>query len=368
MEKVPYVSKKMKNLTIMNRKRPAQRTTRSRSVVKSKTRSYSPTRASRAASSKKTVSRPWFSKRKKPSVHTSKTSKKSSTNIGSWWQTVLLWIVLLAVGGWIVWYIVLWGLGPKLLSSQESSTITILPTVAGGEVLVAQIEPELHDSTIYVLNGEETVTLPGEYGQYRLSAIYPLLLIDAKDERYFRGTLNRVFGIFLDDEILVDKALSDNKSTLETQIKDSFWQALITDKKLELDLLRIWYILHYNNTINDSLSVQSLVDEIRLQNGGTFATRDECRVAILNSTDTPGLAGGLADIVERNGGIVIRLGQYSDTLEKSTLLYDPSVADCKKAIEQIGTLSPVPFEVVEDATVQGTFRAPVVAIIGKNFE
>jgi hypothetical protein len=72
--------------------------------------------------------------------------------------------------------------------------------------------------------------------------------------------------------------------------------------------------------------------------------------------------------VEKNGGIVIRLGQYSDTLETSKLLYDPSVTECQEAIEQIKTLSPVPFEVEASANVQGEFRAPLVAIIGKNFE
>lgn len=364
----------------MNRKRPAQRQTRSRSVVKSKTRSYSPTRGSRstakrslvdglrAAASKKTLSRPWFSKRKKPTVRTSSASKKSSTNTGSWLQTFLLWIVLLAVGGWIAWYILLWGVGPKLLGTSTSSTVAILPKTAGGDVLVAQIVPDLRDSTLYILNGEETVTLPGEYGQYRLSAVYPLLLIDAKDERYFRGTLNRVFGVFLDDEVLVKGPLSGTKLELQREVKDAFWDALINETELKLNLLRVWYILHYNNTVVETLSAQALVDEIRLQTGGTFAARDECRVAILNSTTTPGLAGGLADIVERNGGIVIRLGQFSDTLEKSKILYDPAIASCQEAIDQIATLSPVPFEIVEDATVQGTFRAPVVAIIGKNFE
>lgn len=272
------------------------------------------------------------------------------------------------LGSWVTWHLVIWGIMPKLLAVRENKTVALLPTSAGGDVVVAQLEPELKESTVFLLNGEETVALPGEYGEYRLSAIYPLLLIDEKDERYFRGALNRVFGVFLDNTVLVSAPLEGSATELKAQLLSDFWFSLTSAKNPELDLLRTWYVLSYRDTIVDTLSVQALVDSIRSLNGGTFATRDECRVAILNSTTTPGLAGGLADIVERNGGIVIRLGQYSETLEKSTLLYDPAVAECQEALAQIETLSPVPFERVEDTTVQGRFRAPVVAIIGQNFE
>lgn len=350
----------------MNRKRPAQRQTSSRSIVKSKTRSFAPPRAARSVSSKKSVSRSIFSKRKKPSI-SSKKSSRTNTD-GSWWQTLLLWVILLGGGGWLAWYILVWGIVPKLLFQQESNTIAILPTVAGGDVLVAQLEPELKKSKVYQLNGEEPVKLPGQYGEYRLSAIYQLLLIDSKDERYFRGTLNRVFGVFFDREVVIPGSLATDSQYLSSQIKSAFWNELVTNKKLSTDLLKTWYVLQYNNTLVKPDSVVSLVDEIRNHNGGTFAARDECRVAILNSTTTSGLAGGLSDIVEKNGGIVIRLGQYSNVLETSQLLYDPSLPECQEAIHQIETLSPVPFEVIADPSVQGEFRAPIVAIIGKNFE
>lgn len=350
----------------MPTRKPAQRSSaRSRAVVKKKSRSFVPKRRSTSTATSKKPSRSWTSKRKSPSIKRTSSKTSSGSNV---LQSLLVWLVLLLIGGWIVWLIVLWGVIPAVLSPKQQSTIAVLSTVAGGEVLVAQLEPELRESTVFLLDGEEQVTLPGEYGQYRLSAIYPLLLIDSKDNRYFTGTLNRVFGIFFDDTVLIDGALSSDHEVLSNQLKTAFWDHLVTQQKIELDLVRMWYVLQYKNTTETVASVSTLVDEIRSLNGGTFATRDECRVAILNSTMTSGLAGGLADIVERNGGIVIRLGQYPDRLEESTLLYDPSVAECVPAIKQIETLSPVPFEVKEDASVQSTFRAPLVAIIGENFE
>jgi hypothetical protein len=351
----------------MQRKRPAQRQNNSRSVIKSKTRSFNLTRSTRSSRPvSKSPQRSWFSKRKKPTSIPKKSNK--SLSFTSWLQTALLWIVLLIAGGWLVWYILVWGVGAKLLSQQNSSTIAILPTIAGGEVLLVQLEPELKDSTVFILDGEEVVTLPGLYGEYRLSAIYPLLLIDAKDDRYFRGTLNRVFGVFLDSEVLVDQTLVSDPKELSKQLKATFWKQVFAGEEISLDLIKTWYVLQYNNTVRNPESVKTVVDEIRAQTGGTFATRDECRVAILNSTTTSGLAGGLADIVEKNGGLVIRLGQYSDVLETSKLLYDPAVEECQEAIEQIKTLSPVSFEVEASVNVQGEFRAPLVAIIGKNFE
>lgn len=354
----------------MQRKRPAQRHSPSRSVVKTKTRSFVPARTSRSTRSelpKKKVSSSWGSKRtRRPNPKTSKSYRRDEKSSKA--QSILLWIVLLIGGGWLVWFILIWGMIPKLIVQPESRTVALVPSTAGGQVLIVQLEPDLKDSKVFQLNGDENVTLPGQYGEYRLSAIYPLLLIDEKDDRYFRGTMNRVFGVFLDEELIVPTVLSVDTKELSAQIQDAFWQDLLSNHHLTLDYLRTWYVLQYNNTIIPLESVRTVVDEIRSLNGGTFATRDECRVAILNSTTTSGLAGGLADIVERNGGIVIRLGQYPNALEASRLLYDPSVAECTEAIEQIKTLSPVPFEVVEDSSVQGTFRAPLVAIIGKNFE
>lgn len=351
----------------MKRKRPAQR--HSGSVVKTKHRSFAPksTRQNHPLAKKKT-SRPWGLGGKKRRTTSSSRSTSTSNGTQSWWQTLLLWLGILAGGGWLIWYIIIWGIIPKVLVTTESRTLAVIPTTAGGDVVVVQLEPEFRDSKIYQLNGEESVTLPGQYGEYRLSAIYPLLLIDEKDDRYFRGTLNRVFGVFFDEELLIPGPLSSEPQQLSAQVKSAFWQDLLVEHQLTLDYLRTWYVLQYQNTTTPLESVKQLVDEIRSINGGTFATRDECRVAILNSTSTSGLAGGLADIVERNGGIVIRLGQYPEALETSRLLYDPNVADCTEAINQIKTLSPIPFEVVENANVQGTFRAPLVAIIGKNFE
>jgi hypothetical protein len=255
MEKAPYVTSKKNVNTIMLKKRPAQRHTSSRSVIKSKTRSFSAPRSTRStAIGNKSPKRSWFSKRKKPSPVQKKS--KQSSNASSWLQTALLWIVLLVLGGWLIWYILVWGVGAKLLSQQNSSTIAILPTVAGGEVLIVQVEPELKDSKVFILDGEESVTLPGQYGEYRLSAIYPLLLIDAKDERYFRGTLNRVFGVFLDSEVLVDQVLPSDPKELSEQLKSDFWKQVFSGKKISLDLLKTWYILQYNNTVRQPESVK----------------------------------------------------------------------------------------------------------------
>lgn len=292
----------------------------------------------------------------------------SSSSGESLFQTIVIWIVLAVLAGGLIWYLFIWAIVPKLIMNKDSRTVAVMPSDAGGVVLVAQLEPETSDSKVFIIPGDEQVQLPGEYGEYRLNAVYPLLKIENKDDRYITGTMNRVLGVFLDQEISVTGTLNDESEVLKDQIKQAFWQEFSRDKSAALDLLRMWYLLKSNAEVTKLSSVKELVKQVRNINGGTFASRDECRVAILNSTATPGLAGGLSDIVEKNGGIVIRLGQYTQEVENSQLLFDPSVPECQPALEQLKTLSPVPFEIKEDPAVQGTFRAPVVAIIGKNFE
>ncbi|PIR61510.1 MAG: hypothetical protein COU66_03440 [Candidatus Pacebacteria bacterium CG10_big_fil_rev_8_21_14_0_10_44_11] len=351
----------------MRRKLPAKRSSKSVAIRQSRVRPrIGRAQRKKPATSSRSIWKPKH--RLLPKKRSRSIKKPRSVSQSNGWQGLLLWLLMIGVGGWLFWLILVWGIVPRLLAPDKNQTIAILPKSAGGVVLVAQLEPEFKDSILYQLNGEEQVELPGQYGKYKLSAIYPLLLIDSRDNRYFRGTLNRVFGVFFDDEELVSGSLSADQTELSDQIKSAFWQALVRNHEFSAQLLRTWYLVKLQSVPVKLDSITQLVDKVRSETGGTFAARDECRIAILNSTNRPGLATTLSEIVEKNGGFVVRLGQYPTPLTDSRLLYDPTVPECTAAIDQLKTLSPVPFELQEDRSVQGTFRAPVVAILGANFE
>jgi hypothetical protein len=182
------------------------------------------------------------------------------------------------------------------------------------------------------------------------------------------GSMNRVTGVFLTQIVTSPTQLASSPKELSDQLISLFWKKALQQGKVDALLLSSWYALQYESAISTDISIDQVAARLEKETGGTFAARDECSIAILNSTDISGLAGRLSDIVENNGGVVIRLGQYSEQLENSVLLYDPAETKCKAALDQIATLSPVPFEIKEDTSVQNTFRAPIVAIIGTNFE
>lgn len=300
-------------------------------------------------------------------VKSKKTS--SSSNASSWFQTLVVWLLIAAIGVGIAWYVVVWGVIPALLRPIfKDNTIAIVPAEAEGSVTVIHFGDQLKKSHVFILNGDTVVDLPGEYGEYRLSAVYPLLQIEQKDQRYVIGSMNRVTGVFLNKIITTPTQLSATPKELGSQLISFFWNQALHQGKVDTMLLSSWYALQYESVVSTEVPIDQVAARLEKETGGTFAARDECSIAILNSTDISGLAGRLSDIVENNGGVVIRLGQYSELLENSVLLYDPSEIKCKAALEQIATLSPVPFEIKEDSSVQNTFRAPIVAIIGSNFE
>lgn len=318
---------------------------------RSAARSVAPSKRSRKVSSR----------RRKP-------SSSRSTRSGNWAQAFIAWVVIAAVGIAVSWYVAVWGIGPAFLKTVlANKTIAYVPSQAEGSIVIVHFGSELKRSSAFLVDGEQKVNLPGKYGEYKLNAVYPLLQMEQKDERYLIGSMNRVTGVFLSEVVNTSEALDVDRAHDASELHQLFWDRLMNGR-VELPLLGAWYVLKNEALVTKTDSVKDVAKMLEKEMGGTFGARDECSIAILNSTNIPGLAGRLSDIVEGNGGVVIRLGQYSETLENSQILYDPTRAECSVALEQIKTLSPVPFEIQEDTTVLNAFRAPIVAIIGENFE
>lgn len=306
------------------------------------------------------------SKSKKRNVKRRSTTRKSDS---PWLVTVIGWLLVAAVGLGIAWYLLVWGVAPAVLGGLvKNSTVAIVPSQADGNVLLIHFGNQIKSSKVFIVQGDTIVNLPGKYGEYRLTAVYPLLELEKKDQRYLIGSMNRVTGIFLDEVIKTSKTYPHDVKDIRKAVFEETKLQLKEHKKLNVALLASWYALSHESVVNQDVPLLEVSQLLKREMGGTFAARDECSIAILNSTDISGLAGRLSTIVEDNGGVVVRLGQHSEKLENSQLLYDPSVKECAAALDQIKTLSPVPFEIKEDITVQSQFRAPVVAIIGENFE
>jgi len=210
----------------------------------------------------------------------------------------------------------------------------------------------------------------GDYGHYRLQAIYPLLAaVEKKPLNFVRSTYSFSLGRIIDEAWGVEQQLTgiSNKTSLSQvffsnniwSFPGSFseklaWLALVSDSHTEVIFTELETDFPLAKKVKNTDSSMLL-----------------CTIAVINTTAVNGLAGKIDQVLDADGFSVIRTGNDSQTLEKTELIIGTdknTQANCQRAQAKIESLLPGKAVTTVDDNITRQFRADLVLKIGEDLE
>jgi len=210
----------------------------------------------------------------------------------------------------------------------------------------------------------------GDYGSYRLQAVYPLLVsLEKKPLNLIRSTYSFSLGRVIDEVWAVDKQLSnwDSKSDFRSVFfsktiwsfpssltQKAAWLSLISDPRTEIDF-------------NDLESEYPLNKKIENTDSSLFL----CSIALINTTAVDGLAGQIETVLSGGGFSVIRTANDDQVLSTTEMIIssdEESQKNCSKVEKKIEGLLPGAVENRIDDEITRRYRADLVVKLGEDMK
>jgi len=233
------------------------------------------------------------------------------------------------------------------------------------------LEADFSSLTINIqpLNTEVEIEL-GDYGPYRLQAVYPLLVsLEKKPLNLIRSTYSFSLGRVIDEVWAVDRQLTnwDSKSDFRSVFfskeiwsfpssltQKSAWLSLISDPRTEVDF-------------NDLESKYPLSKKIENTDSLLFL----CSIALVNTTAVDGLAGQIETVLSGGGFSVIRTANDDQVLSTTEMILssdEGSQKNCLKVERKIERLLPGTVEKKVDDEITRRYRADLVVKLGEDMK
>jgi hypothetical protein len=256
-----------------------------------------------------------------------------------------------------------WWFSPSTWESDLEQHIVIVPKVIDvntNHILFIKYDKVSNNISMNSIPALEEVELRGGYGTYPLKSLFPLLTLDRHEARTIRAAYSYALDTSIDqvwasstDEVFAAKSLA------------------------ELSAYIVSRDIHASLSLRDRIEVSQEMRKYPLERQ-EYATLDAwrstastryntdfrtCRVGVTNASQTSGLAGNIERIVNRVGGIVIRIDAQSSQ-EHTKIFVQPGQSACKELIRHLTVLSPEIIEVIEDDTVFSRVRSELEFVIG----
>ncbi len=269
------------------------------------------------------------------------------------WQSKI-WSLMISIAGLsLVFYLLIFFLVPNLLP-VERKLLAVVTTAGGGSL------NDPHPTILMVgLNRDP------RYNQ----AVWVSGITDLDHDPDLKAKLSHQLGMLVSDVVVIGQAWPADPHTVQLAsiVQEEIWQQLKHEHRFSVDLLASWYLLTKGNSFSSLTDLSKLPKEFEKSWGSVLKAGDDCQIAVLNSTHITGLAGKLTDIIERNGGVVVRLKQYPSPLDRTRIYVDDSVI-CQQAVTQLQSLLIGQPEILPIGDAQNSYRAPLVIILGSDQE
>jgi hypothetical protein len=256
----------------------------------------------------------------------------------------------------------------KDLTAKNILIVSNKLDVPSNYIYVAHISNDNSQNSLISIPAQQNIEVPGGYGEYPLQSIYQLLLIDQKDDQVIKATFSQILEIAIDEIIAIDQELkSIESSNLSSFFLDQFFTKLGRFDLIESkNILQLHYLTnHLSKAEIEQLSdFKSYLPDIKTISGDLY---QYCSVAVINASGENGRARQKGTIIENTGALVVRIDDFWELQERSTIFYDTQPVNCKElAIRLSGILNQkpeiLPIEKLEDAQ---KYRAKVIVVIGQ---
>lgn len=272
----------------------------------------------------------------------------------------------------LIWF-VLKSNAHQILPLERSQTIVLVDPQPGNQsnLVIIQLAVSSKKVMIYTVPAQATSQLFSGYGEYQLSAIYPLLQLERKDRHYQAATLGAVLGTIVDAVIPIEQlgeqtsltALEKNPQRTLLQALKPIWMR----NELGVSLKTRWQWLTYLERADLTWVALQSPDTIgSFQFETTFSELKDCSVAVINTTRVKGLARRISNELENSGLTVIRTAAEQTTEPTSVVYYDESYQKCHQLVPYIQQALPKYKEAQKDQNLVNRFRANVVVVLGED--
>ena len=267
----------------------------------------------------------------------------------------------------------------NFVKNMQSQNIVIAADDAdGAEVAVVVLHIAADVSSQVNRKGVEVVALApeipveviGGYGEYKLGSVLPLLKLDKKDAQTIRSSF--AFGL----DLGISQAWEDGnlpKELSHTDIQKLGWRLITGRTKTSLSpLSRFHWGVFLSRTSDTDLTLNQAVTPEEWNQAKKWWTLGKllhvCTVAVVNTTETPGLGAKVSQVLEATGLNVIRVTSDQLAVEDTTIVADAKKEDigpaCNQVIGIVEDFIPHHQPVVIDPEFARQQRADVVIRLG----
>ncbi len=216
----------------------------------------------------------------------------------------------------------------------------------------------------YAIPVETELDVPGKYGEEPIEKLLGLELSLQNGNfelgiDYTNKAFSNLFGFSTDRYIVVDNTLAEELNAFFTDggllisSNIDFLNKLNTSLKTDMTLNEVYYIYKYINSLPADRLVHSTLTESYLTTRDTLdeelreLTLDSAMsletksIAVLNGTQTTGVATFGARVVKNMGGRVIAEANASKTYDNSVLIVDDTSSETTKALQRFFAIDQV---------------------------
>lgn len=261
---------------------------------------------------------------------------------------------------------------PSIVESDVSDKNIVIVSdkldVQSNYIYFAHISENIEENNIFSIPSQQEVEVPKGYGSYALQSVFQLLKIDKKDDHFIRATYSELLNTSVDEVIPITEQFTQ---TNESELSQFFLQnALHNLVTLKWHKVYEPLYLHYKlkNVAVEMLEspgeLKKYLEQMYTVSGDTY---QYCSVAVINASETNGLARKKANEIENTGALVVRIDDAQEKQEKTTIYYGQEPVDCKILAEKIANIfykKPEIFEISKLENAQ-QYRAKVVIIVGE---
>lgn len=251
---------------------------------------------------------------------------------------------------------------PAIITVQEPRQIIVVEEhQEGNRFYFVHINPTASLNYSAVLPKDEPIKIPFVENEVTLDSVL-------KENNQVLSTMySHMVGTLLNEIMVIP--VHEMKHPKKTA--DIFTTAF--NKNDPLSFSQRWKLLYYyilsqkNSAAIQSPSALASVAEGLSDNQSMWQYNQtrECPIAVINTTETQGLANSYSKVLEKSGAFIIRVNSESALKDKSTI-YSSENKACNDLIQGIQHLFPHTVEVITDETKTQEYRAGIVLFLGKD--
>jgi len=274
-------------------------------------------------------------------------------------------LAVLASAAIIVVFIVYWLIPRLILEVNQPQLVLVVPkTISENDqtarLLLIRLDPD-GKHAIFQLKGENSVNV-GQYGSYKLAMVYPLLQLDGQPNQYVVSVFSQLLELPLDKVLALDPVTESNNwddqllSQLKRQPTEMLWWQLV-------------YILKTApNVENPEVSTDTIAEITKTWPVLDSEQTSECPIAVSNGAGVSGLATYTSNLIERAGGLVIRVTTGYEPQKTTSIVVDSTVPGCQTVAETISRFFPSVQMTIDTQNLTAEYRAKILVLLGQDMD